>query len=254
MPWLRLDDGILDNRKIAGLSAAGFALYVAAIVHCGRNLTNGFIPEAALPRLLSPAEDDAQYARTIRALIAHGLLETCEGGYRVHDYLKYNPSRRQVLRERAAARQRMRIVRANKTRSSGNVRSARTRTRTSSSVVPSDGKESLGTTPNGEVSDLWNQIVKTPEVRELTRKRKEQLRLRLQEHPDLGWWQSVFEKIAATPFLRGEGSRGWRATFSWIIANSENAVKVVEGTYDDAPPKTPADVRNRYLRVLRGEH
>jgi len=36
---------------------------------------------------------------------------------------------------------------------------------------------------------------------------------------------------AATPFLTGDGSRGWQASFDWLIANRRNVRKVLEGEY-----------------------
>jgi hypothetical protein len=36
---------------------------------------------------------------------------------------------------------------------------------------------------------------------------------------------------AATPFLTGDGSRGWRGSFDWLIANRSNVRKVLEGEY-----------------------
>jgi hypothetical protein len=36
---------------------------------------------------------------------------------------------------------------------------------------------------------------------------------------------------AATPFLAGDGDRGWRANFDWLIANCHNVRKVLEGEY-----------------------
>lgn len=128
--WVRIDDAILDNPKIVAVGTVGFALYVAGIVYCGRNLTDGFIPTAVLPRLLTPCADDAHFSHTIRALIAHGLLKERADGYTIHDYLQYNPSRYRVRRERASARRRMSEVRANKPRINGEVSVARTRSTT----------------------------------------------------------------------------------------------------------------------------
>jgi hypothetical protein len=45
---------------------------------------------------------------------------------------------------------------------------------------------------------------------------------------------------AATPFLAGEGARGWRASFDWLIANDRNVRKVIEGAYDSAGPRGSA--------------
>lgn len=44
---------------------------------------------------------------------------------------------------------------------------------------------------------------------------------------------------AATPFLAGEGNRGWQASFDWLIANRTNARKVLKGEYAPCPPELP---------------
>jgi hypothetical protein len=54
----------------------------------------------------------------------------------------------------------------------------------------------------------------------------------------IDYWRTVFERMNRTPFLNGEGDRGWRADFDWIIKNAENADKVMSGSYDRAPRKT----------------
>ena len=43
---------------------------------------------------------------------------------------------------------------------------------------------------------------------------------------------AAVRRAAATPFLAGEGARGWRASFDWLIANDTNLRKVLEGAYD----------------------
>lgn len=98
MPWVKLDDNFPGNDKVLGLGADAFRLYVEALCHCGRNLTDGFVSTAALARLWHPAA-------------ASELVEAClwaavDGGHEVNDYLSYNPSREQVEAERAAARER----------------------------------------------------------------------------------------------------------------------------------------------------
>ena len=45
-------------------------------------------------------------------------------------------------------------------------------------------------------------------------------------------WGEVFRKCRSTPFLYGQGSRGWRADFDWITKNADNAERVLEGKYD----------------------
>jgi hypothetical protein len=81
---------------------------------------------------------------------------------------------------------------------------------------------------------LWNEVIPKPKVQELRGERLKHTEARLREHPDLTWWGQVIERILATPFLRGAGSRGWIASYDWMIANDLNAISVLEGKYDDA--------------------
>jgi hypothetical protein len=55
---------------------------------------------------------------------------------------------------------------------------------------------------------------------------------RLQEQ-DSTYWKTVIERIQASDFCRGENDRSWVATFDWLVANDENAIKVLEGKYDN---------------------
>jgi hypothetical protein len=47
----------------------------------------------------------------------------------------------------------------------------------------------------------------------------------------LGEFAAAVRCAAATPFLAGDGDRGWRANFDWLIANRHNVRKVLEGEY-----------------------
>lgn len=103
MAWARLDDGMFDNPKIAALSDAAQLAHVKAIVYCARNLTDGAVHLRKAKEWASP--------KVIKELVPR-LWEPTSEGFLIHDYLQYNPSRDQVLREREAAKQRMRGVRS----------------------------------------------------------------------------------------------------------------------------------------------
>ena len=84
--------------------------------------------------------------------------------------------------------------------------------------------------------DGWNEICGTqglPKVAKLTKDRKDQIRLRLKDHPETEFWQKVLNKIPDTNFLTGKNDQGWRADIDWLIKNEGNAVKILEGRYDD---------------------
>ena len=101
--------------------------------------------------------------------------------------------------------------------------------------------------------DLWNTTVEgTPlsKVRELSSTRAKKCSARLKER-SLDEWAAIFRRIADTPFLCGQNDRGWKADFDWIIANEDNAAKVLEGKYARlGSTNRPSD--SRYSEIFAG--
>jgi len=104
MPWVRLDDGYPEHPKVDQVGPLAAWLNVCAWAYCARNLTDGFVPADRVNRLANVK----QPAQLAQKLVAARLWECVEGGYQVHDYLAYNPSRDQVLRSRERDAERMR--------------------------------------------------------------------------------------------------------------------------------------------------
>lgn len=88
MSWVKLDDRFFDNTKIVALTAGAKIAYLEGLTYCARELTDGFIP-------LNKAKVIARPAHVKELTLA--LWEQAEGGYRVHDYLDYNPSKAEAL-------------------------------------------------------------------------------------------------------------------------------------------------------------
>jgi hypothetical protein len=85
------------------------------------------------------------------------------------------------------------------------------------------------------IVDGWQTICVprgAPSILEVTGERSRKLRARIRDHPSFDWWQEVFNRMAASPFLFGDSERGWRVSFDWLIANQTNAVKILEGRYE----------------------
>ncbi len=81
-----------------------------------------------------------------------------------------------------------------------------------------------------------------PKVIKLSDKRKMKIRVRFEEMSfNFETLQEVYDRCEASHFMRGDNNRGWRADFDWIFANSQNWVKVLEGKYDNRPPKYPTN-------------
>jgi hypothetical protein len=102
--WVRLDDAISENPKIARLSDSALALYVCGLAYCNRNLTDGDIPRSVGNGQLRWCGGDPGPA--ILELEEGGLWEKQNWGWTVHDYDQYQPSKAEVEAERAAARER----------------------------------------------------------------------------------------------------------------------------------------------------
>lgn len=100
MAWAKIDDGYFEHTKVVAAGRDARDLHLAAICYCSRNLTDGFVPEAALPVVAAHASVARARALADR-LVALRLFDPAEGGYAVHDYLDYNPSRESVLTNRA---------------------------------------------------------------------------------------------------------------------------------------------------------
>lgn len=92
MTWFKLDDRFFDNPKIAALSDRAKVSYLEGGTFCARELTDGFIP-------LQKARGITGSSKALKELTPH-LWEPVPGGFRVHDYLRYNPTREQVMAER----------------------------------------------------------------------------------------------------------------------------------------------------------
>lgn len=101
----------------------------------------------------------------------------------------------------------------------------------------------------------WNATAEQsgfPKVQRLTDKRKASLTARLRECGGIDGWRAALEKVAASPYLRGEVN-GWRADFDFVI-NPNKFTSIMEGKYDrrdsvakPAKRRDPLDVAAEYL-------
>jgi hypothetical protein len=126
MTWIKLDDAMADHPKYMELDGPfaplALALQVRALCYSSRHLTDGRIPEAALPSLLTGFSElgietggvagIATFGQQANdwnwgdIMVHAGLWDRVKGGYRIHDFLDYNPSRKDVLIQRAANKKR----------------------------------------------------------------------------------------------------------------------------------------------------
>lgn len=98
MAWVKLEDSIVEHRKHLQAGPAACWLWVCGIAYCQRQLSDGFIPDTALP-ILGVIK---QPKRLADQLVKVGLFDRVDGGYCVHDYLDHNLSKAAALERRDA--------------------------------------------------------------------------------------------------------------------------------------------------------
>jgi hypothetical protein len=92
MTWVRLEDTFPEHPKVLAAGDAATMVFIRGLCYSARYLTDGFVPLAAARTLGT--------ARQVTTLVAIHLWDQADGGYRIHDYLRYNPTRAQVEAKR----------------------------------------------------------------------------------------------------------------------------------------------------------
>lgn len=120
MTWAKIDDNMQNHPKVVAAGAIAELLQYRAIQYCCRYLTDGVLPAAAVPSLLTGLEHVGILTGGVRGMIevgrgcpdidwpahmvAHGLWHRRKASYIVHDFLAYNREKSEVISERNARR------------------------------------------------------------------------------------------------------------------------------------------------------
>ena len=109
---------------------------------------------------------------------------------------------------------------------------------------------------------MYNEIcISFPKLTKLSAGRKKAIAARIHAGYSEDDMKRLFEKAEASTFLKGGNGRDWRATFDWLMKDS-NMAKVLDGNYDDkpsgpgkSPPPQSGQGSNPFLKMLkeRGE-
>ena len=86
-----------------------------------------------------------------------------------------------------------------------------------------------------EYANVWNQLRgPLPKVQAVTESRRKKVKARMAQGVTLEAFAAAVRRCSTTPFLTGENSRGWRASFDFLTENDTNIAKVMEGKYDQS--------------------
>lgn len=82
------------------------------------------------------------------------------------------------------------------------------------------------------IKDMFNDTcVSFPRLTVLSESRKKMIKARLNKY-SIEQVKEMFAKAEASDFLKGANNRNWRASFDWLMKDS-NFPKVLEGNYDN---------------------
>lgn len=131
MPWVRIDEEFPHHPKVSTVGPLGIAVQVAALCYSNRYLTDGYIPFGVVRTLLDfnrlgedIGDNDEHWVEVgpmniAQRLVKAGMWEEVDGGFLIHDFHHYQPSRVQVEAERKKTKERVAKYRENK-RKGGN--------------------------------------------------------------------------------------------------------------------------------------
>ena len=92
MPWFKLDDSFHSHPKVMAAGNEAVGLFVRCGTYAAQHLTDGFIPQQVVLLYGSEALADT--------LVEAKLWRRTRGGWQIHDYLNYNPSKQAVNNDR----------------------------------------------------------------------------------------------------------------------------------------------------------
>jgi hypothetical protein len=90
--WVAIDDKFPRHPKVLALGkhcVAGKAQHLDALCYSNEYLTDGFVPREVISDPVAA-----------KALVRVGLWETAKGGYMIHDYADYQPSKAEIEAKR----------------------------------------------------------------------------------------------------------------------------------------------------------
>jgi hypothetical protein len=126
--WSKIDDAFTDHPKIFAAGdhlgkdgpALAVALFVIGVTWSNRVHSDGYLPSAVVKRF----KHCSRPLDVAHALVKAKLWESADGGFKIHDFLDWNFSAREVNERREAERERKR----NGARKSHGIRRASART------------------------------------------------------------------------------------------------------------------------------
>src|SRR5690606_30915441 len=102
MGWAKFDDGYSEHPKVVAAGPLAELVDRRGIEYCARQETDGFVSEQQTKRLCADLVLDlgVDWRDLVKRLIEVGRWHEVPGGYEIHDFLDYHPTREQQEEKR----------------------------------------------------------------------------------------------------------------------------------------------------------
>lgn len=197
--------------------------------------------EAAINKFLSPDKYSRSRENEGRR------IEVIDGGWRLLNHGKYrekrDPDKRAQQNKEAQKRFRQNkivsnskpIVSQSKPKKAYTDTEADTDTDTTFVVENhKTTKASETETASSVVMEYWNDKKTLPQILSFSPQRESKLKTRMKENLFAENWRQIIDMAAASRFCIGQNDKNWKADFDWILKDSTNYAKVLEGRYNNA--------------------
>lgn len=120
--YLRFEIGFTRAKNVHRLSDAAFRLWVTSIDYAREQATDGVLDRSDLD-ILPRCPAGKRRVQAVQEIEQSGGWQSTETGWLIHGFLNWQDSAAKIAQDRDKARERMRSVRANNTRTTTEVRS-----------------------------------------------------------------------------------------------------------------------------------
>lgn len=247
MSWARIDDRLYDHPKVLAAGTPAMGLWVRCLSYCAAHLTDGFVPESVVFRMV-----DSRSSLPNR-LESAGLWhrDSSRAGWVLHDYLEFQASRSDVLKQREDRRK------------AGEAGAAK-RWQTDSSChafanppIPSHPLPSIKPLPPSGVSPLEVSVRKTGSrlAADWEPKPGTLERFLEREKYDASKCIETFKNYWLAKAGKDATKLDWELTFiNWVLRDIANAKSAASGKSARPPWKPAEPPEPPYYSTYTGQH
>lgn len=265
--WIKIVTDIFDDEKIKLIESLPnsdtiIVIWFKLLCVAGKSNSDGFLMmndsisynEEMLTTIFNRPITSVRLA--LKTFVDFGMIEILDQSYKVTNWEKHqNIDGLDKIREQTRVRVARHRAKALENKKS-NVTCNDTVTQSNAIDIELDKNKNKNRKENKipyqQIADDYHFICQSfPKLRTITEKRKKSMKSMLNKY-SLDELTELFEKAESSDFLSGRDGRWQSCNFDWLM-NSNNAIKVLEGNYENKAKSKQASSDNPFLDLAREE-